>query len=165
VWRAAAPAAEADFILRTFMGAIPAKPCFRLLKERDGKFKTHNERIKTEVSSDTYPLRGKANRACGEAPRAPIPTGAAKGCPPPAGYSTVSASDARGAEGAICPGVVTMAEGPTPCASQRGHLLLGDRRIGLTPRSHNNCLGQGVKYPLGLPPLLGLGPWCPSPRH
>jgi hypothetical protein len=83
VWRAAAPAAEADFILRTFMGAIPAKPCFRLLKERDGKFKTHNERIKTEVSSDTYPLRGKANRACGEAPRAPIPTGAAKGCPPP----------------------------------------------------------------------------------
>jgi hypothetical protein len=48
---------------------------------------------------------------------------------------------------------------------QRGHLLLGGRRVGLTPWSHNNCLGQGVKYPLGLPPLLGLGPWCPSPGH
>jgi hypothetical protein len=29
----------------------------------------------------------------------------------------------------------------------------------------NNYLGQGVKYPLGLSPLLGLGPWCPGPRH
>jgi hypothetical protein len=49
--------------------------------------------------------------------------------------------------------------------SRRGRLLLGGRRIGLTPRSHNNCFDQGVKHPLGLPPLLGLGPWCPSPRH
>jgi hypothetical protein len=39
-WRAAAPAAEAGFVLRAFLGARPAKPCLRLLKERDGKFKT-----------------------------------------------------------------------------------------------------------------------------
>jgi hypothetical protein len=91
-WRTAAPAAEAGFVLRAFVGARPAKPCLRLLKERDGKFKTHNERTKTEVSSDTYPLRGKANRACGEAPRAPIPAGVAEGCPA-AGFGTVSASD------------------------------------------------------------------------
>jgi hypothetical protein len=44
VWRAAAPAAEAGFVLRAFVGARPAKPCFRLLKERDGKFKTHGEK-------------------------------------------------------------------------------------------------------------------------
>jgi hypothetical protein len=98
------------------VGAKPAKPFFRLLKERDDKFKTHNERTKTEVSSDTYPLWGKANRACGEAPRTPIPAGAAKGCPA-TGFSTVSASDARGAKGAVCPSVVTTAEGPAPCAA------------------------------------------------
>jgi hypothetical protein len=118
-WRAAAPAAEASFFLRAFVGARPAKPCLRLLKERDGKFKTHNERTKTEVSSDTYPLRGKANRACGEAPRAPIPAGAAEGCPT-ASFDTVSASDARGTEGAACPGVVTMAKGPAFWAASAG---------------------------------------------
>jgi hypothetical protein len=75
--RTAAPAAEAGFILRAFVGARPAKPCLRLLKGRDGKFKTHSEKSETGVSSDTYPLRTKANRACGEAPRAPIPAGAA----------------------------------------------------------------------------------------
>jgi hypothetical protein len=31
--------------------------------------------------------------------------------------------------------------------SQRGRLLLGSERIDLTPRSHLNYLGQGVKYP------------------
>jgi hypothetical protein len=39
-WRATAPATEAGFVLRTFVGARPAKPCLRLLKERYGKFKT-----------------------------------------------------------------------------------------------------------------------------
>jgi hypothetical protein len=92
-WRAVAPVAEAGFVLRAFVGARLAEPCLRLLTEGDGKFKTHNERTKAEVTSDTYPLRGKANRACGEAPRASIPAGAAEGCPA-AGFGTVSASDA-----------------------------------------------------------------------
>jgi hypothetical protein len=118
-WRAAALVAEAGFILRAFVGARPATPCLRLLKERDDEFKTHNERTKTEVSSYTYPLQGKANHACGEAPRAPIPAGAAEGCPT-VGFGTVSASDARGAEGATCPGVITTAEGPASCAASAG---------------------------------------------
>jgi hypothetical protein len=42
--------------------------------------------------------------------------------------------------------------------SRHGRLLLGDRWVGLTPQSHLNYLGQGVKYPLGLPPLFGPGP-------
>jgi hypothetical protein len=45
-----------------------------------------------------------------------------------------------------------------------GHLLLGGMRFGLTPRSRPNYLDQGVKYPLGLPPLLGPGPRRPSPK-
>jgi hypothetical protein len=118
-WRAAAPATEAGFVLRAFVGARPAKPCLRLLKERDVKFKTQNERTKTEVSSDTYPLWGKANRVYGEAPRTPIPAGAAEGCPA-AGFDTVSALGARGTEGAACPGVVTTTEGPTSCAASAG---------------------------------------------
>jgi hypothetical protein len=80
-------------------------------RKRESKLKTHSEKTKTEVSSYTYPLRGKANRACGEAPRAPVSAGATEGCPA-AGFGAVSASDDQGAEGAACPGVVTTAEGP-----------------------------------------------------
>jgi hypothetical protein len=110
-WRAATPAAEADPILRVFEGARLAEPCLRLLKRRRGKFKTHSEKTETEVSSDTYPLQGKANRACGETPWASVSAGAAEGCPM-AGFDTASTSDARGAEGAACPGDATTAEGP-----------------------------------------------------
>jgi hypothetical protein len=77
------------------------------------------QKTEIEASSDTYPLRGKANRACGEAPWAPIPAGAAAGCPA-VGFDTISASDARGAEGTAGPGVVTTAEGPTSCAAGAG---------------------------------------------
>jgi hypothetical protein len=129
-WRAAAPAAEAGFVLRAFVGARPAEPCLRLLKEREGKFKTHNEKTKAEVSSDTYPLRGKANRACGEAPRALVSTDPAEGCPA-AGFGVASTSGARGAEGATCPGVVTTAEGPASCTAGAdtcswGHMVRPD---------------------------------------
>jgi hypothetical protein len=41
---------------------------------------------------------------------------------------------------------------------RHGRRLLGDRRVGLTPRGHLNYLGQGVKYPLSLPLFFGLGP-------
>jgi hypothetical protein len=81
-------------------------------RKRESKFKTHSEKTKTEVSSDTYPLGGKANRACGEAPRAPVSAGAAEGCPA-AGFGAASTSGARGAEGAARPGIVTTAGGPT----------------------------------------------------
>jgi hypothetical protein len=110
-WRAATPAAEADPILSAFVGASPAEPCLRLLKGRRGKFKTHSEITKTGVPSDTYPLWGKANRACGETPRAPVSAGTTEGCSV-AGFDAASASDTRGAEGAACPGDVTTAEGP-----------------------------------------------------
>jgi hypothetical protein len=119
VWRAATPAVEVGLILRAFVGARPAKPCLRLLKERGGKFKTHSEKTEAEVSSDTYPLRGKANRACGETPRAPVSAGAAEGCPA-AGFDAASTSDARGAEGAACPGDATTAEEPTSCTAGTG---------------------------------------------
>jgi hypothetical protein len=92
-WRAAAPVAKAGLVLRAFMGARLAEPCLRLLKEREGKFKTHSDKTEAEVSSDTYSLRGKANRACGETPRAPVFAGAAEGCPA-AGFDAASTSDA-----------------------------------------------------------------------
>jgi hypothetical protein len=101
------------------VGARPAEPCLRLLKEGEGEFKTHSEKTKTEVPSDTYPLRGKGNRACGETPWAPVSVGAAEGCPV-AGFDAASTSDARGAEGATYPGVVTTVEGPTSCTAGAG---------------------------------------------
>jgi hypothetical protein len=118
-WRAAAPATEAVPVLRAFVGARPAEPCLRLLKERESKFMIHSEKTKTEVPSDTYLLRGKANRARGEAPRAPVSAGAAEGCPA-AGFGAASTSGARGAEGAACQGVVTTDEGPASYAAGAG---------------------------------------------
>jgi hypothetical protein len=111
-WRTAAPAAEAGPVLRAFEGARPAEPCLRLLKRRRGKFKTHSEITETGVPSDTYPLQGKANRACGETPRAPVSAGAAESCPA-AGFDAASTSDARGTEGVACPGDIATAGGPT----------------------------------------------------
>jgi hypothetical protein len=43
-WRAAAPAAEAGPVLRTFVGARPAEPCLRLLKERERESSRHTEK-------------------------------------------------------------------------------------------------------------------------
>jgi hypothetical protein len=94
------PAAEAGLVLRAFVGARPAEPCLRLLKEGEGKFKTHNEKTKIEVPSDTCPLWGKANRACGETPRAPVSVGAAEGCHA-ADFDVASTSNARGIEGRL----------------------------------------------------------------
>jgi hypothetical protein len=118
-WRAAAPSAEAGFVLRAFMGTRPARPCLRLLKERDVKFKTHSGKTKTEVSSDTYPLRGKANRACGEALRAPVSAGATEGSPA-AGFGAASAPGAQGTKGVALPGVDTTAGGTTSCTAGTG---------------------------------------------
>jgi hypothetical protein len=98
------------------VGARPAEPCLRLLKEREGKFKTQSEKTEAEVSSNTYPLRGKANRACGETPQAPVSADAAEGCPA-ASFDAASTSDARGAEEAASPGDATTAEEPTPCTA------------------------------------------------
>jgi hypothetical protein len=89
------------------------------LAERKRKIKTQREKTKIEVSSDTYPLWIRANRACGEAPRASVPTGAAK-CYPATDSGTASTSGARGAEGTTCTGIVTTTGGSTPCAAGTG---------------------------------------------
>jgi hypothetical protein len=76
-------------------------------KKRESRIRTHEEGTGTEVSSDTYPLWTTTNHACGEAPRASVPTGTTKVCPA-AGFGTIPASGARGAEGTVRLGAVTM---------------------------------------------------------
>jgi hypothetical protein len=125
-WRAATPATEAGPVFRAFEGVRTAEPCLRLLKGRRGKFKTHSEITETEVPSDPYPLRGKANRACGETPRAPVSAGSTEVCPA-AGFDAASTSDARGAEGAACPGDVATAGGPTSRMADTGTCSWGTR--------------------------------------
>jgi hypothetical protein len=124
------------------------------LAERKSKIKTHREKTKTEVSSDTYRsglgLVVPAGRPLG-------PRRRCRGLPRCRLRRRLRLGHPRHRRG-----------GPPRCRhdgrrtnflrSRHGRLLLGDRRIGLTPRSHLNYLGQGVKYPLGLPPLLGPGP-------
>jgi hypothetical protein len=126
-------------------------------RKRKGRIRTHGEGAETEVSSDTYPLRTTANRACGEAPRASAPAGAAKVCPA-AGFGTIPASGTRGRR----------RDGPPRrshddlrinlLCSRHRQQLLGHRRVGLTPWGYLNYLGQGVKYPLGLPLFFRPGP-------
>jgi hypothetical protein len=124
-WCATALAAEAGTVLRAFRGARPAEPCLRLLKEGEKTRSRHTEeKTKAEVSSDTYPLRTKANRACGEAPRASTLAGAAEGSLA-ADSGAASTSGARGAKEAAYPGVVTMAEGPTSCVAGTGDCSWG----------------------------------------
>jgi hypothetical protein len=118
-WRVATPTEAVGPVLRAFVGARPAEPCLRLLKGRKGKIETHRKITEIGVPSDTYPLRGKANRACGETSRAPASADAAEGCPA-AGFDAASASDTRGAEGAACQGDVTTAEGPTSRTADMG---------------------------------------------
>jgi hypothetical protein len=162
-WRAATPAAEAGPILRAFMGARPSKPYLRLLKERESKFKTQSEKTKTEVSSDTYPLWGKANRACGEAPRPRSP----QALPRVALLPALAPFPPRTPEAPRERPAQALSRRPRdrPPVRPARAPALGGHAVRPNPRSHPNHLGQGVKYPLGLPPLLGPGPWCPGPRH
>jgi hypothetical protein len=119
-WRATAPAVEAGAVLRAFVGVRPVRPCLRLLKGRKKASSRHaTKEAKTEAFSGTYPLRTKANRACGEAPRASVPAGAAKGCPAP-DFGVAPTSGARGAEGAAYPGVASADGGSTSCAAGMG---------------------------------------------
>jgi hypothetical protein len=102
------------------VGVRLVRPYPRLLKGREKASSRHaTKEAKTEAFSDTYPLRTKANRACGEVPRASIPAGAANGCPA-TDFGTAPTSGARGAEGAACPGVVAAAGGLTSCATGTG---------------------------------------------
>jgi hypothetical protein len=75
-------------------------------RKRKSRIRRHEGGARTEASSDTYPLRTKANRACGEAPRASVLAGTAEVCPA-AGFGTIPASGARGAKGTVHPGAVT----------------------------------------------------------
>ena len=94
-WHAVTSAEEAGPILRAFVGARPAEPCLLLLKGRKGKIKIHRKMVETRVPSDIYPLRGKANRACGETSRTLVSSDAAEGWPA-ADFDVASALDARG---------------------------------------------------------------------
>jgi hypothetical protein len=88
-------------------------------RKKQSRIKTHEEGAGTEVSLDTYPLRTKANRACGEAPRALVPAGTTEVCPA-AGFGTIPASGASGAEGTVRPIAVTTTGGSTSYAAGTG---------------------------------------------
>jgi hypothetical protein len=163
-WHAAASAAEAGPILRAFVGGRPAKPCLRLLKERERASSRHTVKKPKQgypqilTRSEARPIVPAEKPLGPQSPQAlprvaPLPASAP--LPPwapeaPRGQPAL-ASSRRPRD--------------RPLVRPTRHLLLGGRRIGLTLQSHPNYLSQGVKYPLGLPPLLGPGPWYLSPRH
>jgi hypothetical protein len=127
-WCAVVPAAEASPRLK----GLPRGQTSRALpllaeRKREDKIKTHGEKTKARVSLDTYPLRTKTNRACGEAPRASIPVGAAEGYPA-ADSGAASASGARGAEGAACLGLISTTGGSTCCTADMGAYSWGTGR-------------------------------------
>jgi hypothetical protein len=150
-------------VLRAFVGARPAKPCLRLLKEREKVQDTQKENQNRGILR-YLPALGQGQSCLRGGPSGPGLRRHCRGLPT-VGFGAAFTSGARGAEGVTCLGVVTTAEGPASCTAGAGTCSWGGMWFGLTPRSHPNHLGQGVKYPLGLPPLLGPGPWCPGPRH
>lgn len=156
-WRVAAPAAGAGPVLRAFLGARPVEPCLRLLKEREKTRSRHTEKKSKQryprilTRSGPGPIK-PTGRPLGPWPWqalprvAPLPTQAP---PPPRAPEAPKGRPLRHRHDGQRINLL---------CSRHGRLLLGDMRIGLTPQSHLNYLGQGVKYPLGLPPLLGPGP-------
>jgi hypothetical protein len=115
-------------------------------RKREGKIKTHRGKTKTEVSSDTYPLWTKANRACGEAPRASVPVGAAEGCPA-ADSGAASAPGAQGTEGEACPGVVTTTGGSTSCTAGTSACSWGTVGSARLPGATSITLAKGSSTP------------------
>jgi hypothetical protein len=98
----------------------------------------------TEVSSDTYPLRTKANRAYGEAPRASVPAGAAE-VRPAAGFGAVPTSGARGA-GGTARGSTSCTAGTSDRSWETGRLA---RLHGVTPTTS----ARGSSTPQAAPVL------------
>jgi hypothetical protein len=92
-----APAAEAGAVLRTFRGARPVEPCLRLLR---GKGRAGSGHTKKEPGQ-RYP-----QILTHSGPRSIVPAGTTKVCPA-AGFGTIPASGARGAEGTVRPGADT----------------------------------------------------------
>jgi hypothetical protein len=156
-WRAAAPDAEPSPVLRAFLGARPAEPCLRLLKEREKARSRHTEKNQNRGILRYLPAPDQGQSCLRGGPSGPGPRKRCRGLPRCRFRRRFHLGRLRRRRGGL-PRRRHDGRGTCLLCSQRGHLLLGDRRIGLTPRSHNNCLGQGVKYPLGLPLLLGLGP-------
>jgi hypothetical protein len=126
-------------------------------RKRKGRIRTHEEGAGTEVSSDTYPLRTTANRAYGESPWTSAPAGAAKVCP----RCRLRHHPRLGHPGRRRDGPPRRSHDDLRInllCGRHGQRLLGHRRVGLTPRGYLNYLGQGVKYPLGLPLFFRPGP-------
>jgi hypothetical protein len=130
-WRAAAPTAEAGFVLRAFVGARPAKPCLRLLKERESKFKAHSERPKQRYPQILTRSGARPIVPVGR-PLGPLPLQALPGlrCRRVRRRFRLGRPRRRGSSR---PRRRHDGRGTYLLCSQRGHLLLRDRQIGLTP--------------------------------
>jgi hypothetical protein len=131
-WRAAAPATEAGFVLRAFAGAKPAKPCLRLLKGRDGKFKTHSEKNRNRGILRYLPTPDQGQSCLWGGPSGPYPRRHCRGLPRCWLRHSFRLGRSR-RRGSGLPRRRHDGRGTGLLCSQRGHLLLGDGQISLTP--------------------------------
>jgi hypothetical protein len=154
-WRDAALAADADTVLRAFRGAKPAEPCLRLLKGKGKAGSGHTEKEPKQRYPQILTRSG---------PMPIVPAGRPLGPPRRRRGSPRCRLRRRshlGRLGHRRDGLLKRRhDGPriNLLYSRHGRLLLRDRRVDLTPRSHLNYLDRGVKHPLSLPLLLGPGP-------
>jgi hypothetical protein len=146
------------------VGARLAEPCLRLLKEIERASSRHTKKKPKQrhpqilTRSGARPIvpvgRPLEPRSPQALPRvAPLPTLA------PFPPRTPEAPRERPAQASSRRPRDRPPIRPARAPALGGHAVRPD------PQSHPNHLGQGVKYPLGLPPLLGPRPWCPGPRH
>jgi hypothetical protein len=157
-WRAAAPAAEAGSVLRAFMGARPAKPCLHLLKEKErGQDQDTRRKNQNRGILRYLPAPDQGQLCLRGGPSGLGPRRRCRGLPCCRLRRRLHLGRPRRRRGNL-PRRRHDDRRINLLCSRHGRLLLGNKRIDLTPRSHLNYLDQGVKYPLGLPPLLGPGP-------
>jgi hypothetical protein len=146
------------------LGARPAGPCLRLLKERERASSRHTEKKPKQRYPQILTRSGARPIMPAERPLGPrSPQALPRVAPLPASTPLLPRAPEATRERPAQASSRRTRDRP-PVRSARAPAL-GGMRFGLTPRSRPNHLGQGVKYPLGLPPLLGPGPWCPGPKH
>jgi hypothetical protein len=156
-WRAATLAAEANTVLRAFLGARPAEPCLRLLKGRDKARSGHTEK----EPKQRYPQILTRSK-----PRPIVPAGRPLGPRSPQALPRIAPLPAsapllprapEAPKGRLAQASSRRPEDQPPVQPARA-LALGERADRPdSPESPQLPRPRG-QVPPGLPPLLGPGP-------
>jgi hypothetical protein len=150
-------------VLRAFVGARPAEPCLRLLKGRKSKIKIHRKWMKQGCPQILTRSRARpivpARRSLGPWSPQMQPRVSQRPTSTPPLPRTPEAPRGRPAQA-----MSRQLRERLPARLARALALEGHAGRPGPPESPQLSRPRG-QVPLGPPPLLGPGPWCPGPKH